>query len=484
MTKEEILSECKSNRNYYKENVFKKRFPAEYESLENTSFPADFTFSQKLYHYLNNDIELNLGRCQVCGNRSSFLSFGKGYRKYCCNKCVVNSKEVQEKAKKTCLKHYGVNHPAQSPIIHDKMKQTCLEKYGVENTYQSELIKEKIKQSNFKKYGVENPAQSESIQNKIQQTNLDRYGCKTPLQNKKIKQKMVKTNLEKYGAENVSQNKEICEKRKQTCLKKFGAGSAFKSKDIQEKIKQTNLKKYGAENVFASKEIKEKIENTNLKKYGNKHPQKLDEFKNKVSETCFQKYGIGWPCMLPQARTYSNDSKPNLAFAKLLEENGISFEREFPLGRYVYDFKIGAILVEINPTATHNAHMNIFGRDPLDESYHMRKTIIAKENGYECLHVWDWNDTDRIIKFLTGDTKLYNFPDGSGTVYCDNSKPILFDFETGGYARAGTIKPSLHWYNMKTGAHIVSDDLAYDEMISDGYLPVYDCGQTVYVKTE
>jgi len=49
MTKEEILLKCKSNRNYYKESVFKKYFPKEYSNIEKDSYLNNFSFQQKLY---------------------------------------------------------------------------------------------------------------------------------------------------------------------------------------------------------------------------------------------------------------------------------------------------------------------------------------------------------------------------------------------------------------------------------------------------
>lgn len=87
--------------------------------------------------------------------------------------------------------------------------------------------------------------------------------------------------------------------------------------------------------------------------------------------------------------------------------------------------------------------------------------------------------------------------------YCDNSK-----FNGDVYVRLGfsierTGKPSCHWYNNETGRHITDNLLRQrgfsqlhndnnyeiaskgqsnvDLMINNGYIPIYDCGQTTYI---
>lgn len=103
----------------------------------------------------------------------------------------------------------------------------------------------------------------------------------------------------------------------------------------------------------------------------------------------------------------SNDSAPNAEFAQLLDDNGIEYTREFRLGSFSYDFKVGNILVEINPSPTHNSTWHPFREGGMDKSYHRRKTETAKENGYRCIHIFDWDDKNKIISILKKRERIF-----------------------------------------------------------------------------
>jgi len=132
----------------------------------------------------------NEGLCLECGKETYFKNINKGYCKYCCYRCVYDSKEIKEKKKQTMVERYGVEHPFQNKEIREKQKQTNLKKYGFENPLQSEEIKEKYRQTNLKKYGFENPSQSEEIKEKKKQTSLENYGVEYYAQTEEWKSKM------------------------------------------------------------------------------------------------------------------------------------------------------------------------------------------------------------------------------------------------------------------------------------------------------
>ena len=52
--------------------------------------------------------------CPTCHGQNKFLNLGKGYTRYCSLKCSNSNKDKQHKGQQTCLKHFGVKHPAQS----------------------------------------------------------------------------------------------------------------------------------------------------------------------------------------------------------------------------------------------------------------------------------------------------------------------------------------------------------------------------------
>lgn len=450
------------------EKEFKEKFPELYNSILECGFPEEFSFKQKLYHYLHNDDNAEIGFCE-CGKRCTFLGINLGYSRHCCVSCSMCSAETQEKARHTSMKHYGVDNPSKSDKIREKVKQTNMERYGVDSVFKMDSVKEKKKQTMLERYGVENPLQVEEIKEKVKQTNLERYGAENvsqskeiqekrkltflerfgvensfmsekirnkslqtikerygvehPLQSDEIKEKIKKTNLErygveytlqsvtvknkgketvkkKYGVENVSQSEEIQEKKKKTNLKRFGVEYASQSEEIKERIKQTNLKNNGVEYPMQSETIKKKRDETCIKKYGVSCPTMLPSVKEKAKKTNLEKYGVEWCCIRKEALNHVKNSKVNQRFGELLAKNNIGFEIEHTITKCSYDFKIGDTLVEVNPSITHNTVLNVFGGKPLDKNYHVEKSNLAREHGFSCIHVWDWDNVDAIIGIL------------------------------------------------------------------------------------
>ena len=341
----------------FNEEKFKKEYYNDYITVLEWSKDKDFInypFEQKLYNWIHDINELPK---TLCGKTCEFVSLKKGYSKFCKFQCNCMKEYNKEKRKQTCLKKYGVDNYAKTKECKDKTTKTNLEKYGVEYVLQDKETREKSKKTCLEKYGVEFSQQNDIIKEKVKQTNLERYGVDVPA----------------------------------------------KSKEIQNKMKQTNLERYGVENVFQHGEIRERFMNENYEKYGTKYHINIE----KTKETNLMKYGVEWACMRKEARNHSNDSIPNKNFSKILESNNITYDREFPLENYSYDFKIDNTLIEINPTITHNSYLNVFGRTCLEYDYHLKKTNKAIENGFKCIHIWDWDDKDKIINMLKIKNVLY-----------------------------------------------------------------------------
>ena len=266
--------------------------------------------------------------------------------------------EIREKKKATNLEKYGVEWAAQTSEVKEKSKQTCLEKYGVENGNQAKEVREKTKQYFIDKYGVENYSQTTECKEKVAIT----WKNKSEEDIDKILTKRKNTNLEKYGAEYPQTTTEIKEKIRRTNLERYGKPSGFN----YEKIKQTNL----------------------------------------------EKYGVAYTCLLPQCQNKGGMiSKINLRFKAKLDELGIKNELEFRLENKSYDIKCDNVLIEINPTFTHNSSKvewkGKFKIEPKEEGYHQEKTIVANKNGYRCIHIWDWDDEDKLLEMLKEKKTLY-----------------------------------------------------------------------------
>lgn len=115
MDKNNVLNLVKSKPNVFCiENRFKKYFQEIYDDILKWKFPDNFKFSQKLYHYFNNDPDLKLGKCKICGHQCRFRNFIYGYSEFCSNKCSNNSIEWKHKVS---IKHNMSNH-------HKKMANT------------------------------------------------------------------------------------------------------------------------------------------------------------------------------------------------------------------------------------------------------------------------------------------------------------------------------------------------------------------------
>ena len=296
---------------------------------------------------------------------------------------VANKLNVSYRTTQRAIKNFGLTkNQIQKSITR---KQTNLNRYGVENTYQNNV--DKIKQTKLEKYKDENYNNTD----KQQATMLKRYGVKC------------------------GYNTGIAE---ETIIKRYGAkGSA--SNKIKEKMKQTNLEKYGVEYPIQNKEISNRIQNkirqTNLNKYGVSHNWMRQDEKEKMKQTNLEKYGVPYFCMREEC--YSKNgftvSKANQRISEILTNNSIQNELEFHIDNKSYDIHIinTNILIEINPTYTHNSTNVVWfhnsNREPITKDYHYNKTLLAKNNNYRCIHLWDWDDIDKIINLLRPKQKLY-----------------------------------------------------------------------------
>lgn len=236
-----------------------------------------------------------------------------------------------------------------------------------------------IKKSKLEKYGDENY----NNQIKRAETNIDKYGVDNQFKREDIKEKITDIKLEKYGnLNNINKNHE-------TRIKNSGSLKAS-YKNQQSVYKDTRMKKYGTTNAACSEEVKEKIKET-------------------LKKTFNEKYGAdNYWCTEYAKRSYgSKHSSYNKNFKLLLEENNIEYTQEFLLSNKWYDFKIGNTLIEINPSATHNANWSPYSSTGLDINYHNLKSLNAKSNGYNCIHIWDWEDQNKIIYFLKPRETIY-----------------------------------------------------------------------------
>ena len=228
------------------------------------------------------------------------------------------------------------------------------------------------------------------------------------VQNKRYEDIAKELNISCYKLDKLLSEFDIHKSKKQahslsveTNIAKHGSKEEY-YKHITDSQRKTILNTGKSLDEYYS-DVAKKMKATKEKKYGSSHWYNTD----KMRETCIEKYGLSAPCMLPQARMHGNDSSPNREFEELLKTNEIEYEREFVLGNYSYDFKVGNNLIEINPTATHNSSYSPFsGRTPMEVRYHYKKALEASQRCYRCVHVWDWDDKNKIVALLKKRTKI------------------------------------------------------------------------------
>lgn len=187
MSKEElfVLITTKPNGNIEKCN-FKKKYQDFYKEINNINFPIDFIWTQKLYHYFNDDLELKLGICPICGKRCKFRSINLGYSLHCSQNCVYKDKHVIEKMKETNINRYGSEFQGNRSEIIEKMKETC------QNKYHSDWA-----------------SSSKEFREKVQKTCLDKFGKKCFFNTNIFKEKSKETCLEKFGEDMYIKTKEF-----------------------------------------------------------------------------------------------------------------------------------------------------------------------------------------------------------------------------------------------------------------------------------
>lgn len=176
-----------------------RHYPDIYNDFLTWVFPKEFTFSQKLYHYLYDDQELKLGQCKECNNRCLFKSFTSGYCEYCSPKCrsknlpnSMSSEKSRLKLSETKKKQYSDKQWHDNVV--NKNKKTCEDRYGGIG-FASPELKERSLNTNFIRNGDRNYHNCEQTI----KTNQSKLGVDYPFQSKEIQDKVTKTYIDKFG---------------------------------------------------------------------------------------------------------------------------------------------------------------------------------------------------------------------------------------------------------------------------------------------
>ena len=386
--------------------MYKKICPICNKEFETNSARRIYCYDD---HYMN---------CPMCGepvkiglnNYTKYLRQGAPH----CSKCkyIAESNTINSKT------------PEQKQMALEKRKQTNLAKFGTEWASQNSEIQKKVVATNMSRYGVARPLQNIDIYTTMLESNKQKYGesmvsripefkqktvQKLKLQASALKLKRCNTILERYGVDNPMKSDVFKAKLQNTNIERYGVPYNLQCPEILAKVKATNQMRYGGDSPMASPVVREKQKAAIRAKYGVDYASQIPGVTDKIRTTCLARYGVDFACMRDEARHgLTHCSKVNLAFAELLSSVGIDYTVERKLGSKWYDICIDTTVVEIDPTITHNSYKSLWSNQlPTPPNYHLMKSQIAQENGYRCIHVFDWDDWSRILTLLKPKQTLY-----------------------------------------------------------------------------
>lgn len=315
-----------------------------------TIYGEKLSVNEKLFLFYNN---CKQPICE-CGKKTKFISFTKGYRKYCSAKCRANSSSFKEVVRQTNVNKYGFENPAQSPEVREKIKQTNIHKYGVEHNFQIDGVVEKRKNTFIKKYGFENPMQSPEIQKKVKNTLKNKYGVEHQSQIKEVKERIASRNRKNFYLKLLKTNR----------LKNIIP--LFDEEDFNGVNKYYKFKCDICGNVFESN---------------------LDDGKIPRCFTCN-----------PRINRISKLEKEITSFLKSLNietiiENDKSILNPQEVDIYLPDHNLA---IEFNGLYWHS---ELNGKD---RNYHLDKTLKCKEKNIQLLHIFEdeWIEKPEIVKSI------------------------------------------------------------------------------------
>ena len=406
MSKDLLLEYISKYKNTYSRYLQKNK-PELYDLIKNQ---YGNTISEKCFNYINDNDYLNHTTCRTCNKSiSSFISFQKGYRNYCSNKCSSNNLEVKGK----------MTAGLRSESSKSKRKESLIKRYGTDSLFL--INKSKIIKSNNEKYGVDFPFQSQTIRETKDKNVLAKYGVKNVFELDTVKKSIKHTNISRFGVEKPLQNNSILIKQQSTMIDRHGAKTTLESKTLVERIKETNIQKYGTANAMKNSDVATKASRTqryNLVKSGNfaklieKHSKnfnveplfsELDYIENNKrpmwKHVCGNVYESLWgngsiqPCPAIECRNFSTIHRSvyeyiNSIISTVIEINNRSVIKPKELDIWIPEFNLA---IEIDGIYWHQNEKDL-----------LFKKIECAKFGIKLLHItdYDWYNNEEKWKSI------------------------------------------------------------------------------------
>lgn len=317
-------------------------------------------------------------------------------RSFCSTKCAQSSKLTKDKIKKANEEKYGgtgfqIAGGWDTLTEEEKSERKRVMKEGLVNHLSKEENREKIKEkrelTNIKKFGAKSPLSKESsIRNKIDNNrNTEEISKKTQLAKSKWSD---------------SKRMEINEKIKKS--NKLTWSSTDEKVKMIRSTKISTSRKLFFENETHSERIKRK-EN---------HKKKINEYWGNLP------LNERFKLIQMRQETLSKSKKKRVSninkhWADLIKEKfNVTPIFEKSVNGMNYDLYIDNLLIDINPTVSHNsdinfAHFTGICKDPycekhklIDKFYHLNRAINANENGYDWIFIFDNLDEKKVLDMI------------------------------------------------------------------------------------
>lgn len=436
---------------------------------------------------------------------------GKGYgteyhKNYMIDKYGVDSffklENFDEIRKQRCIEKYGVDHYMKKASHIETIRQNNMLKFGATDVMKISEFKERNRKTLYEHYGVTSPAKDRGILTKMQNTCLERYGVNNPTKSKEILDKVVATNLERYGVPyftltDVYQNSGATVSKKNKAL-----GEVFKINEDDYEFK-IGAYSYDLKKDETLIEINPSITHNStygfaylIKKSDSNDPLNKNYHINKT------KFALdnGYRCI----QIFDWDDVDKIKY--LIKDKETLYARNLTLKDVSKD-ECDNFLNNNHLQSTckgQDIRLGLYKDDKLVQLMTFGTPRYNKKFQYELLRLC----TDKDYKVVGGSNKLFKyFIDSYNPLsiisYCDNSKFSGDVYKSLNFTLKTFGTPSCHWFNLKTGRHITDNllrargfsqlhgdnnyeiaskgDSNKELMIKNGYVEVYDCGQSTYV---
>lgn len=170
------------------------------------------------------------------------------------------------------------------------------------------------------------------------------------------------------------------------------------STQCREQMKKQNLmKKYGVSNVSHLQSVRDKISKSNSS----------PEVVSKRKQTCMDRYGVDNVSKCAMLHTYTKHpdsilsrlSRPYLqldvfnTLLSVLKEHDILYESSVQISGEVFSAHVENTPILLDVCSTHVANTQ-------NPRMNACKSKLAYDNGYRCIHVFDWDNMDKLIDNL------------------------------------------------------------------------------------